>query len=89
MKFKTTITGRSLSEPFEAVVNATDEYDARIKALRRFYNNRQICSFMASCPFPGQDPSGQSGYGYEKAPAKSGCDLASATPLVRVCMEPC
>jgi hypothetical protein len=88
MKFKTTITGRNLAESVEAVVSAVDEYEARIKALRRWTGNR-ICAFHPCNPLPGQDPSGQAGYGYASAPPRSGCELVAATRLVRVYMEPC
>lgn len=89
MKFKTTITGPTLSKPVEAVVTAADELEARIKALRRWSKNRKVCMFKPYNPLAGQDASGQAGYGYETAAASSGCDYASATSLVRVYMEPC
>ena len=89
MKFKTTITGRNLPESVEAVVTAADEYEARIKALRRWTGDRKLCAFHPYNPLPGQDPSGQAGYGYAAAPKSSGCELLAATRLVRVFMEPC
>ena len=89
MKFKTTITGRHLPDAVEAVVIAGDEYEARIKALRRWTGNRKVCAFRPYYPLPGQDASGQSGYGYEAAPPSSGCELSAATGMVQVYMEPC
>jgi hypothetical protein len=89
MKFKTTITGRNLPDAVEAVVTAADEYEARIKALRRWTGDRKLCAFHPYNPLPGQDPSGQAGYGYAAAPPSSGCELLAATRLVRVYMEPC
>lgn len=89
MKFKTTITGRSLAESVEAVVTAADQFEARIKALRRWSKNRKVCAFRPYNALVGQDPSGQAGYGYERAAASSGCDYAAATGLIRVYMEPC
>lgn len=86
MKFKTTITGRSLENPVEAVVVADNEGEARIKALRRAYG-RRVCAFSPYNPLPGQQPSGQAGYAYERASAKSGASLAAASPLVRVEMQ--
>ena len=88
MKFKTTIKG-STFEPVESVVMAGDACEARLKALRRWAGNRKICMFSPYNPLPGQDPSGQAGYGYESAAASSGCDYAAATGLIRVYMEPC
>ena len=88
MKFKTTITGRNF-ESVEAVVSAVDEYEARIKALRRWTEDRKLCAFLPYNPLPGQNPSGQAGYGYAAAPSRSGCELLAATRLVRVYMEPC
>jgi hypothetical protein len=89
MKFKTTITSRNLPDAVEAIVTASDAYEARIKALRRWTGNRKICTFQPYNPLPGQDPSGQNGTAYETASRSSGCDLSAATGLVRVCMEPC
>ncbi len=89
MKFKITITGRTLAESVEAVVTAADEFEARIKALRYWSKNRRICMFQPYNALPGQEPSGQAGYGYERAAASSGCDYAAATSLIRVYMEPC
>ena len=89
MKFKTTITGCNLAESVEDVVSAADKYEARIKALRRWTGDRKICAFHPYNPLPGQDPSGQAGYGYAAAPPSSGCELLAATRLVRVYMELC
>jgi hypothetical protein len=89
MKFKTTITGRNLAESVEAVVSAVDEYEARIKALRRWTGDRKLCAFRPYNPLPGQHPSGQAGYGYAAAAPSSGCELSAATGMVRVYMEPC
>ena len=89
MKFKTTITGRNFLNAVEAVVTAADEYEARIKALRRWTGDRKLCAFHPYNPLPGQDPSGQAGYGYAAAPPSSGCELSAATEMVRVYMEAC
>lgn len=89
MKFKTTITSRTLPEPIKAVVTAVDEHEARIKSLRRWTGNRRLCAFHPYNPIAGQEPSGQAGYGYAAAPRASGCSLAAATGLVRIYMEPC
>ncbi len=89
-KFKTTIKfcgDRRFDDPVEAVLTAQDEQEARIKALRRYYGNSKICAFIPYNPLPGQSPSGQSGWGYERASRKSGADLASATSMLRVTME--
>jgi hypothetical protein len=89
MKFKTTIKSCSADLQVEAVVTAADEYEARIKALRRWTGDRKLCAFHPYNPLPGQDPSGQAGYGYAAAPPSSGCALSAATGMVRVYMEPC
>lgn len=86
MKFQITIKGDTIAEPVEMVIIAEDKYDARIKALRKYFENRRICMFSAYNPLPGQGPSGQAGYGYERAARSSGCEFACATPLVRVLM---
>jgi hypothetical protein len=89
-KFKTTIKfcgDRRFDDPVEAVLTAQDEQEARIKALRRCYRNSKICTFIPYNSLPGQPPSGQSGWGYERASRKSGADLASATSMLRVTME--
>jgi hypothetical protein len=76
------------AEPYETTVTASSPADARMRALRRFYGNSRICTFAPYNPLPGQDPSGQSGNGYERAPRGSGADLSCATPRVRVTMDP-
>lgn len=86
MRFRTTITGKSLPDPIHATVTAETAQEARIKALRRYYG-RKIYAFSPYNLLPDQDPSGQAGYGYELAPAKSGADFAVSTPLIRVWME--
>jgi hypothetical protein len=89
-KFRTAITfsgDRRFDDPIETIVTAENAGHARLKALRRHYGNSKICTFIPYNPLPGQDPSGQHGWGYERAPSGSGADLASATPMVRVTME--
>lgn len=89
-KFKTAIKfcgDRRFDDPIETMVTAEDAASARLKTLRRYYKNPKICAFIAYNPLPGQDPSNQAGWGYERASRGSGADLASATPLVRVTME--
>ena len=88
MKFAISIieSSRRFDDPIEMIVNAHDEKHARIIALRRYFGNRKICTFIPYNPLPGQEPSNQAGYGYETAPAKSGAELAAATPLLRVTM---
>lgn len=90
-QFKVTVQfsgDRRYDDPIITVVTAETPEHARLVALRRYYNNPDICTFIPYNPFPGQDPSGQAGYGYEQAPEKSGADLASATPMIRVTMDP-
>lgn len=89
MNYKTTIESASLAEPVESIVQAANAHEARLKALRRWAGNRKICMFNAANPLPGQDPSGQGGYGYESARPSSGCTYSAATGFVRVYMEPC
>jgi hypothetical protein len=89
-KFRTAILfsgDRRFDDPIEMVVTAESAGHARLKALRKHYGNNRICTFIPYNPLPGQDPSGQAGYGYERASRKSGADLASATPRIRVTME--
>jgi hypothetical protein len=74
--------------PWQTTVRAATATDARLIALRRFYGNRNICAFIPYNPLPGQDPSGQAGYGYQRAPRRSGASLACATRMLRVRMDP-
>jgi hypothetical protein len=74
--------------PWQTMVRAATATDARVVALRRFYGNRKICAFVPYNPLPGQDPSGQAGYGYQLAPRRSGASLACATHMLRVHMDP-
>jgi hypothetical protein len=76
------------NDPYETIVAAADAVEARMRALRRFYGNDRICAFVPYNPLRGQDPSGQAGYGYEKAPRGSGALLSCATHRLRVTMVP-
>jgi hypothetical protein len=76
------------NEPYETTVAAATATEARVRALRRFYENGRICAFVPYNALRGQDPSGQAGYGYEKAPRGSGALLSCATHRLRVTMAP-
>jgi hypothetical protein len=72
--------------PAVLTVRAVSPLGARIAALRAHYGDPSIETFIPNNPLPGQDPSGQAGYGYSRATARDGAFLVCATPLVRVTM---